>query len=157
MTAEIDKTARDARPRGPARVRIWRRIEWVDTDKSGYWHFGAAFRLFEAAETTLWQHLGGKEQLGDIPRVHVTASFRKKVVYLDVVTVDLVVERIGRSSVSFSITISRDGELCVEGEMVVAAVDPESNKSQPIPDDIRRALESVGELREYMPTGPPEP
>ncbi|MQA84464.1 MAG: hypothetical protein GEV03_07540 [Streptosporangiales bacterium] len=153
MTAEIDKTARGARSSGPARVRIWRRIEWVDTDKSGYWHFASAFRLFEAAETTLWQHLGGKEQLGDIPRVHVTASFRKKVLYLDVVAVDLLVERIGRSSVSYSITISRDGELCVEGEMVVAAVDPASGDTQPIPDDIRRALESVGELTEDMPPG----
>lgn len=133
-----------------ARVRIWRRIEWIDTDMAGYWHFTSAFRLFEAAESTLWEHLGGKEQLGDVPRVHVSASFRRKAVYLDVLRVELCVDEIGRSSVSYAIDISRGEEICVEGRMVVAAVDTPSGRTSPISDRVRRMLETAGTLSESL-------
>jgi hypothetical protein len=57
----------DREPR-PASVRIQRRIEWSDTDASGAYHNTAAFRLMEAAETTLVERLG---LVGDIYAIRV--------------------------------------------------------------------------------------
>ena len=47
----------------PASIRIQRRIDWSDTDASGAWHNTAAFRLLEAAETSLMDRLGFLEDV----------------------------------------------------------------------------------------------
>src|SRR3954464_4920869 len=37
----------------PARIEITRRIEWIDTDAQGIYHWTTVFRLTEAAEAAL--------------------------------------------------------------------------------------------------------
>lgn len=92
------------------------RIQWVDTDASGHYHFTAAFRLFEAAEARLLDRLGLIEHTtGRFPRVHASADFRRVLHYNDLVDVFLTVERVGRSSVAYRFEVRHDGEVCVEG------------------------------------------
>jgi acyl-CoA thioesterase FadM len=133
---------------GPARIRLHRRLDFVDTDQSGRWHFTAALRLFEAAETELWERLGGKDQLGDLPRVHIETSYRRGVRSPEIVAVDVEVARVGRTSLTYRYAISTEGAVCAEGTVVVASLDPESGRPRPIPEPVRAVLETAGTLPE---------
>ena len=57
----------DDRLSDPARVLLQRRIEWMDTDAAGIYHWTTAFRLAEAAEAVLHTALGiaGFDGAGD--------------------------------------------------------------------------------------------
>lgn len=128
----------------PARVTVQRRIEWIDTDMAGRWHFTAAFRLVEAAETALWEHLGGKEQvIGDLPRVHVEANFRHPLHYRDLVEVELRIDRVGDGSLTYGFELRRDGAVCAEGKFVVVALAADGSVRS-IPEQVRQALLTAG-------------
>lgn len=129
-------------------VTVQRRLEWVDTDESGRWHFSAAFRLFESAESSLWEALGGKFQLGDLPRVRIETDFRRSLHYLDVVDVNLAVIKVGTSSLTYRYAIIRGDEFCAGGDVTVVSLDPQSAKRIPIPDTIQNQLRSTGHLIE---------
>ena len=84
----------------PARVTLRRRIEWIDTDAAGIYHWTTAFRLAEAAEAALHTALGIADQtFGATPRVGVAADFRRSLRFNDAVDVELAVEGLGRPSV----------------------------------------------------------
>src|ERR687887_445643 len=54
----------------PARVVLRRRIEWMDTDAAGIYHWTTVFRLAEAAEAALHTALGIVDlTFGATPRV----------------------------------------------------------------------------------------
>jgi YbgC/YbaW family acyl-CoA thioester hydrolase len=95
------------------------RIQWSDTDASGHYHFTTAFRLFEAAEGELFAALGLlSETSGRLPRVHASADFKRALHFRDLVTVQAVVEDVGRASLTLRFEIHRGDELCVEGRVV---------------------------------------
>jgi YbgC/YbaW family acyl-CoA thioester hydrolase len=110
----------------PASIRIQRRIEWSDTDASGRYHNTAAFRMLEWAETALLERLGILDEVyGSLPRVHVSADFRAPLDHRDLVDVDLRVEEVGRSSISYAVEITHRDEVCVEVRFVAALVGPD--------------------------------
>jgi 2-aminobenzoate-CoA ligase len=131
---------------GPASIRIQRRIEWSDTDASGAYHNTAAFRLMEAAETALVEHLGFLEQVyGRHPRVHVEADFLRPLFFRNLVDVTIRVAEVGRSSVRYECGIARDGEACVRGRLVAVLLDAVRGSPQPWPEPTRLLLETAGE------------
>ena len=65
----------DDRLSDPARVVLKRRIEWMDTDAAGIYHWTTAFRLAEAAEAALHTALGIADfTFGATPRVAVSGE-----------------------------------------------------------------------------------
>jgi YbgC/YbaW family acyl-CoA thioester hydrolase len=115
------------------------RVAWVDTDAGGRIHFTAAFRWAEAAETGLARKLGLLERWGHYPRRRVEAEFHKVLVFEDEIEARIRVERVGRTSVTYTWTISKDGEAYIEGRHTVVHVD-EHGRPDPLPDDVRAAL-----------------
>ncbi len=99
------------------------RVAWVDTDAGGRIHFTAAFRWAELAETGLRRKLGLMEGWGSYPRRRVEAEFLKVLVFEDEIEVRIRPEALGRTSITWAFEISRDGELCVTGRLVVVRVD----------------------------------
>ena len=102
----------DERLPDPARIVLARRIEWIDTDAAGIYHWTTAFRLAEAAEAALHTALGIEEvTFGATPRVAVSASFVRPLRFNDPVDVELAVVAIGRTSLDYRFTISaQDGQ-----------------------------------------------
>lgn len=129
-------------------VTVRRRLEWVDTDESGRWHFSNAFRLFESAESSLWEALGGKWQLGDLPRVSVQTDFHSSLYYMDLIDVRLAVVKVGTSSLKYQYQIFRQDELCAGGEVTVVSLDPQTGKPIAIPAHVKEKLETTGHLIE---------
>jgi acyl-CoA thioesterase FadM len=132
----------------PARISLRRRIEWMDTDAAGIYHWTTAFRLAEAAEAALHSALGFADRtFGATPRVRVQAEFKRALRFNDAVDVTLAVTAVGRTSVRYDLTIAHDGALAVEGEIVSCFVDRATGRAIPWPDDIRAPLLSAGAQR----------
>ena len=117
-----------------------RRVAWVDTDAGGRIHFSDAFRWAESAETTLMREAGVVDGWGDFPRKHVEAQFHRVLRFEDEIVVRLRVERVGRTSITYAWTVERDGETAIEGRHTVVHVDGDG-RPEPLPDDVRAALE----------------
>jgi acyl-CoA thioester hydrolase len=138
----------DALP-DPARVVIRRRIEWIDTDAAGIWHWTTAFRLAEAAEAAMHTALGiPDETFGACPRASVSATFSKPLRFNDTVVVELAVESIGRSSLVYRLAIASDGEPAAEGSLTVVFIDRSTGRAAPWPSAIRERLASGGPVAE---------
>jgi acyl-CoA thioesterase FadM len=58
----------------------------------------------------------------------------------DEIVVRLRVKRVGRTSITYAWTVERDGETAIEGRHTVVHVDGDG-RPEPLPDDVRAALE----------------
>jgi acyl-CoA thioester hydrolase len=129
----------------PARVVIRRRIEWIDTDAAGIYHWTTVFRLAEAAEAAMHTALGiPNDTFGACPRVSVSATFSKSLRFNDPVEVELAVESIGRSSLTYRLAIVSEGEPAAEGSLTVAFIDKATRRATPWPPAIRERLAGGG-------------
>ena len=115
------------------------RVAWVDTDAGGRIHFTNAFRWAELAEVGLMRSLLSLEGWGDLPRRHVQAEFLKVLRFDDEIDVRLRVERVGRTSITYAWTISKNGEPHVVGGHTVVHVDADGRPAE-LPSRVRAAL-----------------
>lgn len=115
------------------------RVAWVDTDAGGRIHFTAAFRWAEMAETGIRRKLGLLEEWGSYPRRKVEAEFLQVLVFEDEIEVRIRPERLGQTSITWAFEITRDGEVCVRGLLVVVHVDADG-RSAPLTEKERAAL-----------------
>jgi len=134
----------------PASIRVRRRVEWMDTDAAGIYHWTTVGRFFESAEAALFRGLDlPAGTLRFTPRVSVHLEFRAPLRFGDEAWVLLRVASVGRASLRYALTVTDLAEGAVaEGEIVCCLVDPESGRSQPWPAEIRSALETRGPVRE---------
>jgi acyl-CoA thioesterase FadM len=128
----------------PARVVIRRRIEWMDTDAAGIYHWTTVFRLAEAAEAELHGALGTLGTFGQMPRVAVSATFLAQLRFNDPVEVELAVESIGRTSMTYKVEIASQAGPAAQASITVCLIDPHTRRSAPWPDDLRERLSSSG-------------
>src|SRR6201995_3564380 len=100
----------------PARAVPRRRIEWMDPDAAGIYHWTTVFRLAEAAEAALHTALGiAGFTFGATPRVAVQASFARSLRFNDPVEVELTVAALGRTSVEYRLAIASEAGTAAEG------------------------------------------
>ena len=129
----------------PARVVLRRRIEWMDTDAAGIYHWTTVFRLAEAAEAALHTALGIADfTFGATPRVAVQATFARSLKFNDPVDVELAVRSLGRTSVEYALTISAEGDVAAQGSVKSVLIDRETRRAAPWPDHARAQLSGAG-------------
>jgi acyl-CoA thioester hydrolase len=120
---------------------VRRRIEFVDTDASGRYHYATAMRLFEAAEAELLDRLGLLDEIyQSMPRAHVEFDYRRVLRFRDEVESTVWIERAGRTSVTLGFELSSAGEICVQGHLIAVFVDDEGEPT-PWSDPVRELLE----------------
>jgi acyl-CoA thioesterase FadM len=130
--------------RSPAAIRVRRRIEWMDTDAAGIYHYTTVFRLAEAAEAALATSLGvAGHMFGSSPRVGVAVDFRRQLRFNDVVDVDLTVDQVGRTSVRYALAITDPRGVCAEGSITACHIG-QGGRPEPWPELVRRQLQSGG-------------
>jgi acyl-CoA thioester hydrolase len=132
----------------PARVVIRRRIEWIDTDASGIYHWTTVFRLAEAAEAVMHAELGIADTFGQVPRVSVAVNFRRPLRFDDPVEVELAVETLGRSSLVYRLAVTAEDGLAADGSLTVCFIDRSTGRAAPWPPDIRERLSGGGRVEE---------
>jgi acyl-CoA thioesterase FadM len=132
----------------PARIVLRRRIEWMDTDAAGIYHWTTVFRLAEAAEAALHTALGIADfTFGATPRVAVQATFARSLRFNDPVDVNFAVAAIGRTSVEYAMSIAADGGTVAQGTVKTVLIDRETGRAIAWPDDVRAKLSAGGPQR----------
>jgi acyl-CoA thioester hydrolase len=140
---------------GPASIVVQRRIEWPDTDASGMYHNTAAFRFIEVAETTLLERLGFVHEIyGRHPRAHIEADFLAPLRFRDLVDIELIVDRVGRTSIHYRFEMRSNGKVAVRGNVVAVLMDRPGGQPVPWSDEHRRLFETAGpQARELLVEG----
>lgn len=124
-----------------AEVTIRRRLEWMDTDAAGIWHHSTVIRWAENAEGELHRQLGIiNRTFGATPRVNVDFSFGAPLRFDDEVDVTLSVAALGETSITYQVSVDRNGETLATGNMVAVFIDATSGAKKPWPEDMRRLL-----------------
>lgn len=131
--------------------RSKRRIEFCDTDMAGIVHFANFFRFMESAEVEFLRNRGLSvklewegQKLG-FPRVSATCDYLRPAHFEDLLDVDVVVEKIGDKSVTFSFEFSRAGQLLARGKVtsVCCRIGADNHlQSVLIPDTLRARIEA---------------
>jgi YbgC/YbaW family acyl-CoA thioester hydrolase len=136
-------------PQATTRVRV----SFADVDISQRIHFTSWFRYMEVAEHALMRSLGipYSSTLMDaaLPRVHLEADFRGAIHYDDLLDVEARIERVGTASwtvvftgwhVGHGVPSAERGEVVATGRMTIVAMDPQTERSTPLPEWLRRVL-----------------
>ncbi|MGL6074655.1 MAG: acyl-CoA thioesterase [Fimbriiglobus sp.] len=133
---------------------ITRRVEFGDTDMAGIMHFANFFRFMEAAETAFLRSLGlsvsweadGVRQ--GFPRVNATCDFARPARFEDELTIHVVVEKIGRKSVTYRFDFSHAGQPIATGRTTAVycrATSDHRMESLELPETIRAKLTGTQE------------
>ncbi|MGW1208287.1 acyl-CoA thioesterase [Streptomyces sp. NPDC002499] len=128
------------------------RVEWMDTDAAGHHHNTAVVRFVEAAEAMLMREHGVDGYFGAAPRVRYEVDFASPLWFGQEVTSTVVVERVGRSSLTFRFEVwgeefeQRPRRLAASGRYVTVHVPRGARESAPWPTEwvARLGGETVG-------------
>ena len=128
------------------------KIRFDDVDGAGIVYYPQFFHLchkafedfFDDAASVSYPQLINERRRG-FPTVAIQSDFSAPLRYGDIAMVKLEIEKIGRSSATFSYEIRRkqDSKLCFSARITKVYMDLESNSVLPIPDDIRSLWESI--------------
>jgi YbgC/YbaW family acyl-CoA thioester hydrolase len=103
--------------------RVTRIVEFGDTDMAGIVHFANFFRYMEAAEHAYLRACGLSvvaEWEGEhvsFPRVSASCDFVRPARFGDVLEIAVRIERLGRSSVTYTFEVSKVGEVVARGQL----------------------------------------
>jgi 4-hydroxybenzoyl-CoA thioesterase/acyl-CoA thioester hydrolase len=133
-----------------------RRVEFRDTDAAGIVHFSAFFFWMESAEHELLRAAGvhvvdrlpsddtGESVTASWPRVSAACDYKAAIRFGDEVDIQVGIEDIGHSSITFSFRFEHEGIWVAQGRIVaVRCLMRPGRKPEPvaIPADIRGRLE----------------
>jgi acyl-CoA thioester hydrolase len=132
----------------PVVVRI--PVQWGDQDAFGHVNNIIPHRWFESARIALFGRIGLldlRKMLGVGPILAATAcDYRRQITFPDTVQIGIRVARVGRTSIGFEHTVVSETQNAVvaEGTSTTVVFDYQARKPQPVPDEIRRAIEALG-------------
>jgi YbgC/YbaW family acyl-CoA thioester hydrolase len=101
--------------------RVRRRVEFGDTDMAGIVHFANFLRYMEAAEHAYLRACGfgvvteWEGRRVTFPRVACACDYQSPARFEDELDIEVRVERIGRSSVTYCFAVTRGGEAIARG------------------------------------------
>ena len=126
--------------------RTSRILRFGDCDISGTAYFPSYLNILNSVNEEFWDHIGfpwhdiiWNERWGT-PTVHISCDFSKPSFFGDVLHFELVVTRVGRSSVSVHHDIACDGEKRWSSKQVLAASNLDNHASIPWPDEVKAVL-----------------
>ena len=129
--------------------RYRRRVEFRDTDMAGIVHFSVFFTYMEAAEHELLRSVGlavfnkVDDQNLSWPRVAASCDYRSAIRFEDEIEIEVAIERLGTSSITYRHQIYRGDSLVADGSMTTVCCKVEHGQrpeSVPIPDDFLNKL-----------------
>jgi acyl-CoA thioester hydrolase len=117
------------------------RILFIDTDASGRIHYTSMFRYFEAAEIEFFRSLEIRRWPEiSLPRVHVECDYSGVIRFEDLLTIELSVGRIGKTSIEFRLLVLKEEVEVAAGNVVVVCMDKATQRATAVPEEIREKL-----------------
>ncbi len=113
-------------------------VAWSDTDASGRIHFTAPWRWVENAEHELYRRIG-PDGFESLPRRATAAAYEQALTAGDPIRVELAVDRVGTTSVTYSWEVHGPAGVAVTGSYTVVHVDG-SGRPTPLSPGFAAAL-----------------
>ena len=141
------------------RFRCQLRVRWAECDAQGIVFNGAYFSYLEVAMAAYYRNLGialydpeGRRHF-DTATVKATLEYISPALVDDVMDIYWHVERIGNSSITTSAEFynSRSGDLILKAEVIHVDYDSDAGTSRPVPDDLRRLIETYEATGDVIP------
>ena len=126
------------------------KIRFDDVDGAGIVYYPQFFHLCHAAFEDFFDdaaHVSYPEMIRGqqlaFPTVAIDSEFHAPLVYGDIAIVNLDIQKIGTSSVTFKYTVrrKRDGQLCFEASVTTVMVRTQDLKPTPLPENYRQLFE----------------
>jgi YbgC/YbaW family acyl-CoA thioester hydrolase len=124
------------------------RVRWAEVDAQKIVFNGHYLMYFDTAVAGYWRALAlpyaqTMEYLGgDLFVRKATVEYEGSARYDDMLDIGLRSTRVGNSSMVFLAGAFRNDELLVSGELVYVFADPASQRSKPVPQELREVLQS---------------
>ncbi|MBZ0235312.1 MAG: acyl-CoA thioesterase [Deltaproteobacteria bacterium] len=129
-------------------------VRFADVDHAGIVYYPRFFHYFHLAFEELFRVRLGARAYVDLldndrigfPAVRAEADYQAPLSFGDTAEIELTVERLGRTSITFRYHVWRAAEpgrervKCADGKVVCAVVDLSAFKALPVPDRIRDLL-----------------
>lgn len=127
----------------PSRHRTEVRVYYEDTDAGGVVFYANYLKFMERGRTEWLRSVGVNQSdvAKEFSRIFIVAGLDIK--YLkparldDLLQIDSVVTRMGRASLNFAQSVSRNGELLVESNIQIGCVDTVKMRPAAIPEVVR--------------------
>jgi 4-hydroxybenzoyl-CoA thioesterase len=125
-------------------------VRFGDCDPAGLVYYPALFHYchvameeFFGARCGVEYHRLTSESRVGFPTVNARAEFFAPFVYGDVIEAEVWVSRVGNTSAAFEYRLRRasDGELRASATLVQVAMNLDTRRPVPVPEDLRRAFE----------------
>jgi len=131
-----------------ARFSTQVRVRYADTDAAGVCYYANYLAFFEVARVELLRHLGVPIREGEargfvFPCAEARLRYHRPALLDDLLTVELWVTEVRRSSFSFAYRVLRGDELVASGETRHAAVDPSDLRPVRLPDWLRALFDAA--------------
>ena len=124
-------------------------VQWADQDAFGHVNNTVPHRWFESVRIALFERIGllesMKEQRVGPILAAVSCNYRRQINFPDTVQVGIRVARIGRTSIAFEHAIVSEARQSVvaDGTSTTVVFDYQAGKPHPVPESVRRAIESL--------------
>lgn len=115
-------------------------VAFHETDASGAYYYVNALKWAENAEHALYRSAGVPP--ARFPRRAVRAEFERPLADGDEYVVELGVERLGKTSITYAWRVLKADQVAVTGSHTVVHVD-ESGRPGPVPDELRVVLKDL--------------
>jgi acyl-CoA thioester hydrolase len=126
-------------------------VQWGEQDALGHVNHVTYFRWYETARIAYFLRIGlmdmhKSERVGPI-LASVSNNYLRQLTYPDTVHIGARIARIGRSSIAMEhkIVSQKDHAIAAEGTSTIVVFNYQTNKSQPVPAEIRHAIENLEE------------
>lgn len=125
---------------------IWRvPVRFQDLDAMGHAHHSRPLIYIEEARAAYWREVAGRNTVEDIDYVigEATVRYHARIRFPDELAVGVRVSRIGGKSFAMEYEVrSSQGELLATAHTLQVMYDYANERSMPVPDDVRRAIEA---------------
>jgi acyl-CoA thioester hydrolase len=124
-------------------------VQWGDQDAFGHVNNTSYFRWFESGRIAYNSRIGIVElhQSANIGPIlaSICCDYRRQLTFPDTIFVGTRVTRIGRSSMAMehALVSQSQGALAAEAKATLVVFDYAANRSHPVPEPIRRAIEAL--------------
>ena len=135
-------------PKEEFRFHTTLRVRWNEVDAQGIVYYGAYMDYLEAAQAAYYRNLGFSlyklAQIGyfDTATVKVTLEYKAPARVEDLLDVYYRVASIDNTSIAADLEIYSHDQLLTTGQAVYVGYDASSGETRPVPQDIRRLVES---------------
>lgn len=124
------------------------RVRYHETDAQGFVFNSRYLEFADVAMSEFFRTLGWSYtelvDLGcDASLVEAKVSYRKPAKFDDVLDIDVVCPRVGRSSFDLEMTMRRGDETIAEVSIVYVNVDTATESSRPLPEEVATALRAT--------------